>query len=448
MSILSLPVLFIDQIHELGALLDRRIRPRFWSVFFGLLMCREKRRTASAWFRAADIGDDFHQAYETIGSAGRRAASLATEMLRFVERSSATAGDERLVFALDDTPTKRYGPEVQGAGIHHNPTPGPAGQKYIDGHVWVTLARVVKHPQWGTIGLPVRAELYVREKNLPAIPVESDWEFRTKLQQAAGLINWLVIWLAAKGKPVWVLMDGAYAKRPVLRAAKQAGVFVVSRLRHDSALRTVPDPAKRPAGRRGRKPVYGDRRISLAKRAAAKGGWTTEEVAIYGRREEKTYKTFLATWGPAGGVIRVVLVKQERNAWVAYFTTNVEATAADILGLVSDRASIEQVFHDVKEIWGAGQQQLRNIHANIGAWHLNLWSHTLTELWAWDKPEEELVDRRASPWDAQWRRPSHGDRRKAMLRETFHAEIQAAATGEGQTEKLKALAERLLLLAA
>ena len=82
---------------------------------------------------------------------------------------------------------------------------------------------------------------------------------------------------------------------------------------------------------------------------------------------------------------------------------------------------------------------MRNIHANIGAWHLNLWSHTLTELWAWDKPEEELVDRHASPWDAQWRRPSHGDRRKAMLRETFHAEIQAAATGEGQTEKLNAL---------
>jgi hypothetical protein len=448
MSILSLPALLIDQIHELGALLDRRIRPRFWSVFFGLILCREKRRTASAWFRAAAIGDDFHQAYETIGSVGRRAASLAIWMMSFVERSAAAADDERLVFALDDTPTKRYGPAVQGAGVHHNPTPGPAGQKYVYGHVWVTLARVVKHACWGTIALPVRSELYVREKNLPVIPGEYGWEFRTKLQQAAQLIGWLRVWLAAKSKPIWLLMDGAYAKRPVLRAAKQAGVFVVSRLRHDAALRTVPDPAGRPKNKRGRKPVYGDRRISLAKRAAARGGWTTEEVEVYGRREEKTFKTFLATWGPAGGVIRVALVKQERNEWVAYFTTNTETTASEILGLVSDRAAIEQVFHDVKEIWGAGQQQLRNIHANIGAWHLNLWAHTLTELWAWDKPEEELVDRSASPWDAQWRRPSHGDRRKAMLRETLRSEIQAAASGEGQTEKLKALAERLLLLAA
>ena len=141
------------------------------------------------------------------------------QFLSFVEQSSATAGDERLVFALDDTPTKRYGPKIQGAGVHHNPTPGPAGQEYLYGHVWVTLGRVVKHPRWGTITLPVRAELYVREKNLPTIPEEYAWEFRTKLEQAAELIGWLKVWLTSKKKPIWLLMDGAYAKRPVLRAA-------------------------------------------------------------------------------------------------------------------------------------------------------------------------------------------------------------------------------------
>jgi hypothetical protein len=106
------------------------------------------------------------------------------------------------------------------------------------------------------------------------------------------------------------------------------------------------------------------------------------------------------------------------------------------------------VFHDIKEIWGAGQQQLRNIHANVGAYHLNLWAHALVELWAWDRPEEELIDRSASPWDAEWRRPTHADRRKALLREALRAEIQAAACGPDQTAQLIALAERLLLLAA
>lgn len=100
---------------------------------------------------------------------------------------------------------------------------------------------------------------------------------------------------------------------------RRAGATVVSRLRHDAALWSLPDPKPRP-GKRGRKPKYGKHRIRLAKRAAARGGWVTEEVDLYGRYEAKTYKTFLATWPPAGGVIRVVLVKTD-DGWVAYFCT-------------------------------------------------------------------------------------------------------------------------------
>ena len=36
----------------------------------------------------------------------------------------------------------------------------------------------------------------------------------------------------------------------------------------------------------------------------------------YGERVTKTYKTFLATWKPAGGLIRVVLVRED-DGWVA-----------------------------------------------------------------------------------------------------------------------------------
>jgi hypothetical protein len=445
MSLWTMPALVAAVISNLVMCLDRRTGERFWSVFFGLLLCREKRRTASAWFRAADIGCEFRRAYNVLGSVGRRVRSLSTMMLNAVAQ---VVGDkvDRYVFALDDTVTKRYGPCVEGAGVHRNPTPGPAAQDWVFGHVWVTLAWVVQHPLWGTIALPVRAMLYVRQKNLDTIPKDYKWKFQTKLEQAVELIGWLVAWLGHKGKPIWLLMDGAYAKRVVLRAAKKLGVLVVSRLRHDSALWTLPEK-KQLKGKRGRKPKYGKQKISLAKRAAAKGGWITEQVAIYGRLEKVTYKTFLATWPPAGGVIRVVLVKNE-DGWVAYFCTDPNATAADILGLVSDRAAIEQVFHDVKEIWGAGQQQLRHVYANVGAWHLNLWAYTLVELWAWHRSEEELVDRSASPWDSEWRRPSHADRRKAMLREMLRKEIQAASSGLGQKAKLKALAERLLLLAA
>jgi len=66
---------------------------------------------------------------------------------------------------------------------------------------------------------------------------------------------------------------------------------------------------------------------------------------------------------------------------------------AQILEAVADRGALEQVFHDVKEVHGAGQQQLRNIWANIGAWNLLSWLYALIELGAWNRAESDLVDR-------------------------------------------------------
>jgi hypothetical protein len=31
---------------------------------------------------------------------------------------------------------------------------------------------------------------------------------------------------------------------------------------------------------------------------------------------------------------------------------------------------MEQTFKDSKEVWGAGQQRVRNLHANVGAFNL------------------------------------------------------------------------------
>ena len=178
--------------------------------------------------------------------------------------ATAGGGRSRWLFAPDDTPTKRYGPCVEGAGVHHNPTPGPAGHKFVYGHVWVTLAWVARHPLWGSIALPLRASLYVRQKDVPRLPPEYGWAFRTKPALAVELLRWLAAWLGRRGVRLWLAVDGAYARREVLREARRDEVTVVSRLRKDAALCDLPGP--RPAGR-GRPAIYGRRRIDLAKRA-------------------------------------------------------------------------------------------------------------------------------------------------------------------------------------
>jgi Transposase DDE domain len=442
MSALTLPQLLPHVLDTWTAVLDQRQRDLLLPLFHGWLFAHG-RRTATAWFRAGDIAQEFRRAYCLLGTLGHRVEIFATVL--FHRLCLVLDPGPRWLFALDDSPTQRYGPCVEGAGLHHNPTPGPAGQKFVYGQVWVTVAWVLRHPRWHTLALPLRAALYIRQDNLPAIPPDHRPPFRTKLQLAAEQIHWLGEDLKGTDKPIWMVVDGFYAKRPVLREAKASHVVLIGRLRKDAGLRSVP-PAV-PAGQRshGRPRIYGTKRLSLAKRAGQARGWETVTCWQYQQRRTKKIKTFLATWKPAGGVIRVVLV-QERDGWVAFFSTDPQASAVDILEAAAGRTSIEQVFHDVKEVDGAGQQQLRYWRANVGAFNWNLWCHTLVECWAWLRSEAELCDRSGSPWDKEERRPSHADKRKALQWEWLQQEYQEGMPGGGEAEKSHTWLERLRVL--
>jgi DDE superfamily endonuclease len=428
---------------RLATPLDRRSAPRLALLFLGAVLARG-RRTVTAWIRAAKLSGRYQSCYVAVAAAGKRADHIARRLLIEVVRP-LLKGAERLTLALDDTPTKRYGPHVQGAGVHHNPTPGPAGSPYVYGHVFVVLALLVAHPAWGVVALPLLARLYVRKVDLPGIDPKHRPAFRTKLELAVELLRWAKPWLGLLNLPIWVVADGAYANAAFLKPAKALGMTVVTRLRKDAALRTLPGP--RPAGKRGRTRTYGEDKIDLAKRGGQRRGWSTETLALYGVATAKKYKTFLATWRPAGGVIRVVLV-DEPTGWRAYFCTDTSATVADILTAVADRFSLEITFRECKQIVGAGQQQVRFLWANVGAFHVCLWTFTMTEAWAWGRQAEELVDRSASPWDKASRRPSHADKRRAWRRELLCGEIRAVLRPGVTEEEIQATAERLLGLAA
>jgi hypothetical protein len=445
MAAWQLPADLVGWIRFLSEPLHARVAWRLLPLFSGMLFA-QGRRTVTSWLRGGGLQADFRLYYYFLGSLGRKVQYVACVLLSRI--LTVIEPGERLLLALDDTPTKRCGPHVEGAGLHHNPTPGPADQKFLYGHVWVTLSLVIRHPLWGAIGLPLRALLYVRQKQIPLLRALYRVTFRTKLEQGADLVQWVARWLDSTSKPLWVVADGAYAKRPFLRRVVALGVVVVSRLRKDAALRSVPVPP-RPGQpkKRGRKPTYGPHALSLAKRAAHRRGWQTEAFLLYNHWVSKTYKTFQATYVPAGGLIRVVLVR-EPESWVAYFCTNPEASVAQILEAVADRAAIEQDFHDIKEVHGAGQQQVRNYWANIAVYHLTLWLHTLVELWAWHQDEAALSDRRASPWDKAERRPSHADRCKALRRCCLQTAIQSGGGLRAVPRKIRGLVRRLLAAAA
>jgi hypothetical protein len=442
MSFSHLPPLVTSVFFSLARWLDKRTAARLPLLLSGVLFARGT-RTVTSWLRACGISDEFRPAYTTVCAVGRHTNAMTITAIDMVE---PLLKSKRLTVGIDDTPTQRYGPYVEGAGIHHHPSPGPAGEKHLYGHVWVVLATLAKHDEWGAIALPLQAQLYIRAVDVERLPPERPRPFQTKLELAVAQLRWLKPWVEKQFEEFWAVVDGGYAKKPFLRPAKAAGWVVVSRLRKDAHLCDLPPTERRP-GQRGPMPTYGKNRIHLAEMAADEQGWQQVECEQYGERVAKTIKTFLATWRPARGVIRVVLIKEE-DGWLAFFCLKAEATAQEILEAMADRGSMEQLNKDVKEVWGAGQQQVRNMHSNEGCCNINLWLYSLTEAWAWSKEDEEVCDRSASPWDSAPRRPSHADKRRALQMAILRAEIEAVLSARPTKEDFRAVAERLLLLAA
>jgi hypothetical protein len=406
----------------------------------------DDRRTASAWFAAGGVADDWDRFYDCLISIGRRPQQLAEVVLKRVAQQFDPGPNGRVVLIIDDTPTSRYGKHVEGAGVHHNPTAGPASGEFLYGHNWVSLAYVATHPIWGVIALPLHSLLYVRQVDVPALDAKYGWKFRTKHQLAVELVLWCVVTLRSFQclAKVWVAADGAYAANPFIRPLLRMGVVLVSRLRRDAKLFDLP-PEPKPT-QRGRHRIYGKNRIDLAKRAAHAAGWTSVTYQCRGHQVTRKFKTFLGTTTLTGAVIRVVIVRYDDGNWAPYFCTDPTATVRDILEAVADRWAIEEHFHDVKEVCGAGQQQVRNVWSNIGCWNLNQWVFTLVELATWDREHAALTNRANRPWDNPDRRPSHADRRRAIAREMLHEEFLTTLPNDPDTIQFRTRIETILNL--
>ncbi len=432
-------------VKSLACVLDHRSAWRLAIVVAGMMLA-DDRRTASAWFVAAGVRDDWDCFYDCLIQVGKKAEPLARVVLSQVVKKLAIGPDGRIRVAVDDSPSKRFGRWVEGAGVHHNPTPGPADGEWLYGHNWVTLAYLAQHPLWGVIALPLRSLLYVREQDVESLQQKYPWKFETKLVLAARLVTWCVQTLRGLGVSamIWIVVDGAYAARPFLDPALALDVVVFSRLRRNAKLYLAP-PNRKP-GQRGRPRKYG-LRIDLAKRAAHQGGWQTMTYDGRGKQVTHEYKTFTALSKLTDGWIRVVILRYD-NGWAAYFCTDPEIEVKDILETIAARWAIEESFHDVKEVWGAGEQQVRNVWSNIGCWSLNQWMVTLVELAAWDRPQAELSDRSARPWDNAARRPSHADKRRTFAREMLQNEFPQDNSATAEARKLRTLVESLMKLCA
>ncbi len=86
----------------LQAVLDRRIAFRLAIVVAGMFLAND-RRTASVWFVAARVQDDWDRFYDCLISAGRTSGKLATAVLGLVVQKFAPKLGDRILLGMDDT---------------------------------------------------------------------------------------------------------------------------------------------------------------------------------------------------------------------------------------------------------------------------------------------------------------------------------------------------------
>jgi hypothetical protein len=420
-----------NRIEEISEKIHGRSKWRLGIILCGILFAQGK-KTVTSWFKAAGIKEGFQEYYYFLCALGRNyTEEIADKLFEIILRITAWNRKE-ITAVVDDSPTRRFGSHVEGAGKHHDPTSKPTDQKFLFGHIWVTMSIVINHFRFGLTGLPLLSRLYVREKDVKKLPKEYKWKFKTKLSLAWELVEWLKERCTKLKKSLWILSDGGYSKDGFLKKLSEEIRFV-GRLRKDADVRDLPKPPKKK--QLGRPAKYG-KKICLSKRAGQNRGWQSAE--IHGK--ERLFKSFQATYKHAQGPILVVLIYYPNDTWCSYFCTDATANPVEVLEKIMERAVIEDNFKEVKCTLGAGEQQVRNLWSNIACWHLCLWSYVLIYLWSWHKPAQMLINRTDAPWDYHDRRPSLKDRMSALRRCFFESLI---SDSEDKTPKMQKIIQAL-----
>lgn len=392
----------------------------------------------SRWIQAAGETKRFRKFYRQVERFGVKDESVQNNSADWIipEFSELVSGASRILLVADDTPIKRYGSRVEGAGWQYHETNGNHDGDHFYGHSLVVLSQVVEHPEWGTFSIPLQNRIYVCQKDLKKIPESNRPAFKTKLEMLAEMVQAVLPALKKTKKRIMLAFDRGYVSQSIFDAFHEMGVTIVTRFKSNINLYDLPAP---PTGKRGRPPKFGkvwklseivkdDKRFPI-KRA---------EVQLYGRDIVMEYKTGILTSKISDGrAVRFVVsrivesslsadksVKEQVGPWGLFASTDTKLSALDIVRIYSQRFSIEELFKDLKEVCGLGKQQVRNFSSNQATIDLTLIGYALVERWGWDQSSEFLTRHRA-PWDDAHRRPSHRNKRMAMQFELLWQDFSA-----------------------
>ena len=137
MTLASLPPTWQGWIAAFQAPLHDRLAWRLEPIMLGVVMAKG-RRTVTSWLRAAGLQKGWQDYYYFLAAVGQACECMAMLLCSLLVRYTCCRRDLSCS-AVSTTPQPNATAPKARAGLHHNPTPGPARHKLLYGHLWVTL---------------------------------------------------------------------------------------------------------------------------------------------------------------------------------------------------------------------------------------------------------------------------------------------------------------------
>src|SRR5918995_766201 len=346
--------------------------------------------------------------------------------------------EQPLFILVDDTLARKTGKGISLATMHHDPLLSSARRPFCSfGHVWVVLALRVPLPMGGSRGfaLPLLFRLYVGSKRggtrdapgrlrrgtrqQAAEQAHAAHRRPTKLALARELLALVAGW--ADGRPVYAVVDSAYAARPLLEG-RPANVHVLSRLRPDAALWAK--PGRRRPGQRGRPRKRGHRLPTPKAMAATRRRWDPLPLTLYGRQVAPLVFGCTALWygAPRTQPVRIVVVRDPsgRRRDEAFFCTDLTVDHAFILEGYARRWTIEVAFYNQKQFLGFEDPQNQTASAVARTAPLAGIVYDLILLWYAARLQQgRAPDWIARPWYRSKAAPSFLDMPTALRQESW-----------------------------
>lgn len=355
-----------DALLSLLCVLDQ-IRPAFTRpgftnalvIFTGWVLTRGTHAVTEALVVTDVARRRHHEAFHRFFSRGSWSTDEVGRLL-FLRLRKLVAQDSPVPVVIDDTLASKKGPQVFGIGSHLDAVRSTkAFRVFCFGHVWVTLAVIVRVPfssrAWA---LPVLFRLYRNKKECKS----KGESYRKKTELARDMLDLFATWVGPD--PIDVAVDCAYCNDTVMHDLPPQ-IVIVGAMRPDAVLTAGPVTERR---RRGRPRIRG---VSLPKPAAVAASdeapWRKCTATLYGKVRVVHYKTLVAQWYRACGsrLLRIVIVRADGGAigFRVFFCTDSTRTVPQILSSYAERWAIEVCFRDLKQLLGFSDSSARKREA-------------------------------------------------------------------------------------